>query len=133
MKKYGEIARFKINELKYIIESKKREALSLYDELYIPVIMIYITIKTAKRKRGKNLNKYDLAFSLLNNNNLKTITRIIEFIKEYLNVIKPKYIGFYPYEDNFNHRLRFFEKVLNKFHYYFLKKDDNLYYYERKD
>lgn len=132
MKKYGEIKRFTINGLTYIIASDKIEG-AITPELYIPFLVIGITKKSAKKKKGKNFSKNALHFSLINEMQYSTIKKIIAAIKEYLDTIKPKYISFLIYYEVYYEkeaRLKFYTKRLKEMGYEYFGEDDEIYYFQ---
>jgi len=132
MKKYGEIKRFTINGLTYIVESDKIEGV-ITPELHIPFLVIGITKKSAKKKKGKNFSKNALHFGLINEMQYSTIKKLISIIKEYLDIIKPKYIAFSIYYEFYyekESRLKFYTKRLKEMGYEYFGKDDEVYYFQ---
>lgn len=138
MKKYGEIARVKVNELMYIVYVHKHFSGCIKSYLYIPFFDISISRKTAKKNRGKELEKEALKYSLLNTgfNEITAIKKLEEVIKKYLIKFKPKYIAVCAFKDSkniLNKRIRFYTKRLKilgyKIHTIDKEEEDLVYYF----
>lgn len=118
MKKYGEIERFKINNLLYIFKVEKWDD-HPYEDLNIPYFDIAISKKSAKHTNRKNLK-----YSLLNEGfqSYGIMKRIEKSFNDYLIFHKPNYIAISAFKDSHNifmKRMEFYEKRLNKTSYYF--------------
>lgn len=136
MKKYGEIDRFKIRDLLYILRTFKCTD-HKFQELYIPGFDLSISRKTAKKHRS-NYSK-NIKYSLLNEGfqSFQTMKRIERGFKEYLDFYKPSYISISAFKDSYNlfyKRIQFYEKRLNKMSYYYQDVDndydDPVYYFK---
>ena len=110
MIKFGEIARINYNDYRYILKAHRYT----YKQLDIPWIDIFISSKSSKKIRGNKLSKSDRMYSLVNDTGFFVIRKIINAIKDYLKNINPEYLAISAYNDNFNKRISFYEKQLNR-------------------
>ena len=113
MKKYGEIERFKIEDLLYILKVEKWDD-HPFPELNIPYFDIYISKKSSKQHRTEAKN---FRYSLLNEGfqNFKTIKKIEKSFSDYLSLYEPEYIAVSAFEDTlniFHKRIEFYSKRL---------------------
>ena len=110
MKKFGELARINYKDYRYLVTTSKYS----YKQFDVPWVDIYISNKSSKKVRVNKLSKLDRKYSLVNNTGFLVIRKIINVIKEYLEIVDPNYLAISAYEDNFNKRISFYEKQLNR-------------------
>jgi len=125
MKKYGEIDRFLSPEgFMYRVTTFKLLEHPIKSEVYLPIIVVSITQKTAKKIRAKNLDKMDMKFKLVENISITTIRRLRDIVQGYLNKIVPPYIGYLLYQDpDQARREKFYKRMLERMGYTFFQEE----------
>lgn len=108
--KYGQIARIKKDFLYNVFIGK--------DNFYEDCIWfdVFISRKTSKTRDFKS--DYTKQYFLTNGKNQDVLKEIIEVIKNYLKIHKPKYIALSAFgEDNWKKRMNFYLKILSRLGY----------------
>lgn len=118
MKRYGE-ERLKEGDITYIIGTYKEYKHPFRNIAYIPDLYFYIPLKKGKKlRKGKKLYKSEYTMALYTNTDKTLTLKLVTWIKEYLEMFKPKYINAYPYPDDdlsaYEKRKRVYRKFMWK-------------------
>lgn len=138
MNKYGEITRIKHDGIFYILAAEKIQSSYLINDPSIPNLVFYRTKKTSQKVFSKNLPKHKRAYGLSDNIfSIGLIRKIISGYTQYLDQVKPQYICYIPYGEEYVKRHKYYGMILKRLGYNLLGRcrdewDYDHYYYERE-